>query len=471
MAYTWLRWFAHFALAAAAFALFLSHLGLPLLEPSEALYAEIPRQMLAEGRWLEPVRHGEPYNQKPPLMYWLVMLSYSLLGVSDAAARLVPAMAALGTIGITYAWGRSTRGPQFGFVAALILCLSGRFVYQGRMLVLDGLLALWVTIALAAAHQALRSGSWRWWCISGAACGLGMLTKGPLALILVLGPVLLSLLSPTRKAKDRTPSLRLKLTTSEESAIPRLRVGLTALCRGCCVLSAWRVSSPRRGSSWRGCTIPRRCSRSCCCTMSSSFVQPFDHAKPVWFYVPGLLGATLPWSLLLVPLCLHSACGGATGRLESLRRKRNTLPALAFAWGFVFFSLSGCKRPAYILPCLPPFALLLASGFFAMLPTTRAGWLRWGLLAGVVFGVLFVSLEQWLPGYHRQFGMRGQVRRHRDLQNLPVACYPHRWDSVSFYLQRDDVKTFSLADRQALIEVSWQGGTDAGVREKCQPGS
>src|SRR5262249_49761363 len=71
-----------------AAALFFSRLGTSLQEPDEARYAEIPRQMLLEGQWLVPVLHGQPYLDKPPLLYWLVMASYRAFGVSDWAARL-----------------------------------------------------------------------------------------------------------------------------------------------------------------------------------------------------------------------------------------------------------------------------------------------------------------------------------------------------------------------------------------------
>ena len=73
----------------AAAALFFGRLNCPLLEPDEARYAEIPRQMLAEGKLLVPVLHGQPYLDKPPLLYWLVMGSYRLFGVHDWSARLV----------------------------------------------------------------------------------------------------------------------------------------------------------------------------------------------------------------------------------------------------------------------------------------------------------------------------------------------------------------------------------------------
>src|SRR3954449_5053212 len=86
------------AVVLLAAALFGARLGCPLQEPEETRYAEIPRQMFREGRFVEPVWHGAAYYHKPPLLYWLVMGSYRLFGVHDWAARLVPALAALATV-------------------------------------------------------------------------------------------------------------------------------------------------------------------------------------------------------------------------------------------------------------------------------------------------------------------------------------------------------------------------------------
>src|SRR5205823_266102 len=98
-----LAWFLVFSMAAV---LFLGRLASPLLEPEEARYAEIPRQMLAEGRVLVPALHGQPYLDKPPLLYWLVMASYSTIGVQDWAARLVPGSAGWLTVLLVWAWAR-----------------------------------------------------------------------------------------------------------------------------------------------------------------------------------------------------------------------------------------------------------------------------------------------------------------------------------------------------------------------------
>src|SRR5207302_6573145 len=127
--------------------------------------------------------------QKPPFLYWLVIGCYQLFGVADWAARVVPGLAGVLTVLVTAAWGWRALGFWSGFVGGAILALSARFLYMAGMLSMDGLLTLWVVAALCAGHLALRSGS-RWiWCLSAGACGLGILTKGPVALALVLPPL------------------------------------------------------------------------------------------------------------------------------------------------------------------------------------------------------------------------------------------------------------------------------------------
>src|SRR5947199_4455441 len=67
-------------------------LSFDLFEPDESRYAQIPREMLARGDWVVPVLQGEPYLDKPPLLYWLVAGCYRVFGVNGGAARLVPAV-------------------------------------------------------------------------------------------------------------------------------------------------------------------------------------------------------------------------------------------------------------------------------------------------------------------------------------------------------------------------------------------
>jgi dolichol-phosphate mannosyltransferase len=96
------------------------------------------------------------------------------------------------------------------------------------------------------------------------------------------------------------------------------------------------------------------------------YLAPFDHAKPAWFHLPGLLLGMLPWTLLLPGLLRFLARHSA--RTASRRPPALGLFVLAFVWAVLFYSLAGCKRAVYILPALPPLALALGCYLDAVLP-------------------------------------------------------------------------------------------------------
>ncbi|HZU36838.1 MAG TPA: glycosyltransferase family 39 protein [Gemmataceae bacterium] len=398
--------------------LLFGRLRLPLLEPDEARYAEIPREMLTTGHWLVPVLHGQPYYHKPPLLYWLVMASYQVFGVHDWAARLVPCTACLLTIVVVYFWGLATLGRRTAFAAAMVLALSVRFIYLGRMLTMDGLLTLGVTSSLALAHLATRGDQlrWRWWLASAVACGLGVLTKGPVALVLVGGAVFLFVL------------------VQRPAGRPRLRNWFAYMAILALVAGPWYVAVAVRDVVfvreffWTHHVV--------------RFLTPIDHQKPAWYFIPDLLLGTLPWSVLLLPLAWFL-----------WRRPTGPAPELVFfllaaGWCVLFFSAAGCKRPAYILPALPPLALGLGSYLrIAQWPARPRLWLAAGV---VTFAILLAAVHWLLPPYMRKFSIRAPVRAASIRSALPVVCYPHAWDSVHFYLRREDVQVFGKAEWPAL---------------------
>lgn len=489
-------WLLHAAiLVFMAGLLFFGRLGAPLLEPEEARYAEIPRQMLAEGRLMTPVLHGESYYHKPPLLYWLVMGCYALFGVHDWAARLVPSVAGVLIVLVTYAWAARAVGRSAAFASAAMLCLSAKFIYQAGMLTFDSPLCLFVVTALACAHRAIDGAELKigWWGAAAAACALGVLTKGPVALALIVPPVLVWQFMERRLARAGWRAWLDWLAT----------VGLVA--GPWFVVVGWRDAAALRDFVWLHNLV--------------RYVAPLDHAEPIWFFIPAIVLGMLPWSILLIPFA-----GCLIKRSASAGRRRP--PALgffvlAFVWIVMFFSLSGCKRTGYILPAFPFLALMLGtfvasmmgrrpwaawlparthpawsrwahratlSAFVVGMIVTGAGaarelipwpaalganlvllavfavlwqrgpsrlaWRGWATCGVAVFALLLVGVHQLLPDYHRAFALRGQVRRQFDRARDPavsVASYPKRWDSVSFYLQRDDVEVYSPARRDELI--------------------
>jgi 4-amino-4-deoxy-L-arabinose transferase-like glycosyltransferase len=408
----------------AAALLFFSGLTCPLLEPEETRYAEIPRQMLDRGNWLVPVLHGQPYYDKPPLLYWLVMASYSLFGVHDWAARLVSSGAAFLCGPITYYWGKRKAGFRAGLAGAIMLCLSARFLHLGRLLTMNSLLCLWVLLALAAAHIAAdASQPRRWWLVSALACGLGMLTKGPVALVLVIVPIAVG-------QSLKAPSVwRLGCRLSAYAAV--------AVAVALPWYAAVAIVDPQflRYFFWTHHVL--------------RFAAPIDHAEPVWFYLPDLLLGMLPWVFLLP---------GTLALLYRRWQQRQPLGPVGFyliaaVWCFCFFSAAGCKRSGYILPALPPLALALGYYFDQCWPQEvvgRSAAFAWRGCCAVAFFLLLAAGQTLLPAYAKRFSLRDEVRPFCGV-TAPVACYPHRWDSVNFYLRNDRVEVYSAEQRPQMI--------------------
>jgi 4-amino-4-deoxy-L-arabinose transferase-like glycosyltransferase len=258
-----------------------------LQEPQEARFAEVARQMLGGRPWVVPALPGDAFADKPPLLPWLVALNYRVFGVHDWAARLAAGGAGFVTVLLTWWWGRRLLGPRAGLAGALVLCLSAHFVYLGRLLTTDALLAACVVASWATAHTAIKgSGTFspRWWLLSALACGLGLLTKGPIALVLVAVPLLAYHLldrratPPSRSAWPRRGTRRRRRRSPASSPTS---------CGGSTSSASRRRSTTRSrsGSSCRACCwacSPGRCSSPDWCAPSSAKVAPPLAAPPAW---------------------------------------------------------------------------------------------------------------------------------------------------------------------------------------------
>src|SRR5262249_40552842 len=157
------------------------------------------------------------------------------------------------------------------------------------------------------------------------------LTKGPVALLLVAAPVL------AYQALDRRA---IRPQTGGWFAYLAVAVGLA---------SPWYVTLAAKDPAFVGYFFWKH--------NLLRYVTPFDHAKPVWTYVPDLLLGMLPWSLLLLPL--FESLGRKTTPDHPERPASLGFFLLAAGWSFLFFSAAGSKRAGYILPAMPPLALAL----------------------------------------------------------------------------------------------------------------
>lgn len=404
-------------------ALFLyPRLDFRLLDPDEGRYAEIPREMLAADDWIVPRLQGEPYLDKPPLLYWLVMLSYQAFGTSAASARLVPALAIHACIIATYLFGCRWLGPRAALRGAILLALMPGLAGVGRILTLDGLLTLWVAVGLFAGFHWLRTARLGW--LFAAACGLGVLTKGPIALVLVLVPLAVwrQLYRPPCVPVTRGVALRFI------AVVAVINLPWYALI-------CWRQPGFARYFFWQH-NVER-------------FFNPFDHLEPFWYYAPILLAGLFPMSLFAASIVR----GLFSSDVAAAQRRSPELAFVLIAGGFCvgFFSLSGSKLPTYILPAIPPLGLALGTLLSGDRWFTRAQ-----TVALAVWAVVFFAANSLvLPEYARlRSPLRDEatVRRYCADPSATVVCYPRHCDSLAFYLQRDDLKSTRSKHAHLLIQ-------------------
>jgi 4-amino-4-deoxy-L-arabinose transferase-like glycosyltransferase len=405
-------------------------LSFHLFEPDESRYAQIPREMFQRSEVVVPYLQGEPYLDKPPLLYWLIEVSYALFGVKVWAARLVPALAVHGCVLLVYFLGRRSVGERAAFWGAVGLSLAPGFLSMGRLLLLDSLLTLCTTLALLSAFESVRGDRlrWGWWLLASLACGLGVLTKGPVALVLLLPPLWL---------QRRLTGSGCRVGRSGALVFALVVVAVTLPWY---VAMSLRVPAFAREFFWEH-NVRR-------------FLAPFAHEHGIWFYVPVLLGGLLPCTLLLVPFgrFLLTSDPARAGR----RTVELSFLLLGGGWCLFFFTLSQCKLPTYIMPAFPPLALAL--GYFLV----NSGW-REARLPRLVAGGAFALLAfthyvacPWYAAYRSPVGRPESVCRLCEDKSTAVVCYPRNCDSVAFYLGRDDLRSYrskSIEELRTLVRI------------------
>lgn len=176
---------------ALAAALLLPGLGAsPFDDPGEGQHAEIAREVTTTGDWLTLRLNGVPYFDKPPLLYWLAAASFTLLGFTEAAARLGPLLGAVLAAAATALLGARLLGAREGLFAAGALLSSALFLAFGRYVRPETLFVAaiqWGLTGLLLAHsEAEPRRARRFTVIGAAALGVAALAKDPLGL---LGPL------------------------------------------------------------------------------------------------------------------------------------------------------------------------------------------------------------------------------------------------------------------------------------------
>lgn len=382
----------------------------PLWEPDEGRYAEIPREMLASGDWLTPTLNGVLYFEKPPLQYWLSAASMKLFGLNAVAARLPLALASL--ILFWCAWRLARRLGARGPIWAVVMTATTLLAFVcGQLLTLDALFAAFLVLGLTAALEAVAAGfrddtSLGWTLLTYIALSAAVLTKGPVALVLVIGILGLSLPFAWSDPKLRKAVLMMGFHPLGWL----LFFALTA---------PWfyfvNKANPGHAQFF---FIHEHLTRF---LTHEHARQGSDNAFLDKFYFPAvLLVGMLPWlSHSLVGLKRGLAfvrrTAGPQGAESTLNRWTVATMLMAFAWPLFFFTLSGSKLAPYILPVVVP---MLAMGCtfeekgeeFRSLKRIAIELFVLGaifLIGGFVFAKEFHGDQGWVMGLGAVIGLVG----------------------------------------------------------------
>jgi 4-amino-4-deoxy-L-arabinose transferase-like glycosyltransferase len=340
--------------AAIAICLFGQLGAIGLTGPDEPRYVWIARAMAQTGDWVTPRLYGQPWFEKPILYYWAAAIGFRLHLSTEWAARLPSAFAALAAA-LAIAWlarrfyGRSENWESDpGLIAPLIFSTSVAGIAFARAATSDMMFSACITLAMACAARLLSDNSvvraaqnptrgsrqrqTATLLLLGAFLGAGTLAKGPAAVILAAGAVVIWA-AATRRWRE-----------AFGFAHP------LAILAFCVVALPWYVICALRNPDFLRVFILQH-------NFERYLTPLFQHRQPFWFFGPVFLAAMLPWTILLWPAAQE---GLRLWRGKSWRDSPGFFFACWAVFPILFFSASQSKLPSYILPAIAPAALLCA---------------------------------------------------------------------------------------------------------------
>ena len=350
-----------------------------LLDKDEPRYAGTALEMFKNNDWIVPEFNFENRFDKPILFYWLIAISYKFFGISDFTSRLPSALCA--TLCVLFTWyvARVVFGKSAAFLSAIILTTSIEFVLLGRRAATDMVLCLFFTSSLYSIFLSYYIKDFRVkivWCIlAGIFCGLSILTKGPVGILLPL--IVLTAFLIVKKQFD----------------VKHLKIYFIILFFALLVSLPWylKIHYATNGEFTREFFFEHNLKRF------TSVVG--EHPGPFWFYIPVALGGFMPWTFFFL--------NAVSSLLKHFFKKTlNKLLLFSFVWVitvFLFFSFSTTKLATYILLIFPP--LSIVTGYWILVLSKRKSYILKniiGFLSLFLLPVLFVCfnlLSKWKIDY------------------------------------------------------------------------
>ncbi|MEW5807205.1 MAG: glycosyltransferase family 39 protein [Acidobacteriota bacterium] len=365
-----------------------------LMDPDEARYAEASREMIEQKSFIVPIFNYAPRLNKPIFFYWLQIISYSLFGVNEFAARLPSMMAGLGSLLLVFLIARllcgQLHGNRIGSLSLFICFTNLLYFVFSKVGTLDVVLLFFFTLLiyffLKAEASRIQSKGLHV-ILLFASLGFAFLTKGPVGVVLPFLIVMFYLL--LRRFLFVPERSSLSSPFSWKSMLAGLAVFLAIVAPWGFVLMA-KVGVSNVISLIQTETALR-------------YFIGFDHPQPFYFYIPLFLAGFFPWSAFFFVAGyrkIRSALGKLSFQGEDpfLERRQDLFLLIWFAIPIIFFSFSGSKLPGYILPALPPASIIIASEWHRSMEKAKAIKRNWLLISGFLIAVV-VLLAFLISGF------------------------------------------------------------------------
>jgi 4-amino-4-deoxy-L-arabinose transferase-like glycosyltransferase len=329
------RWTLSLFFLSAAI-LYFSALGtIPLLEPDEGRYAEIPREMLSSGDFVTPHLNGVVYLEKPPLYYWGTAASLAAFGETEFGARGFTVAVSVAGILLTYWMGSVLAGWRTGLYSAIVLSTSFYYYVIGRLNTIDMTLAVLLVLSIFPAFLYISGKRERraYLLLSYGASGLAFLTKGLVGVVFPLAIMVLWLVFSRRHREFRKA------------------ISPSGMAVFLAIVLPWIYLVQRANPDFFWFFF-----------VHEQFLRYTSrihhHAEPFWYFIPVVIAGFFPWVAFLrrVALSVRRAHG------EFLHREDLVFLLCWVLFIFLFFSFSSSKLPTYVVPIFPPLAVLFGRG-------------------------------------------------------------------------------------------------------------
>ncbi|HTV14588.1 MAG TPA: glycosyltransferase family 39 protein [Acidobacteriaceae bacterium] len=314
-----------------------------LVGADEPRYAQVAREMLARHDYVTPVLWGYPWLEKPALYYWRAMFAFREFGVHDWSARLPSASFAFMLVVLIYLHIRRFRnGGQLD--AALITASCAGILSFARGASTDMQLAAPFCIGMLGWYAWYETDSKFWLFDIYFFVGAATLAKGPVAPLLAL--VIIGIFAGLRR----------------EWSLFRRSLWWPGIVLYFAMVLPWFIAVQRRNPTFLRVFFLEH-------NLERFATNRFEHYHPFWYYVPVVLLGLTPWAVIAVTAFVE-AVGRSINEWKARRAKYlyigharagDAFPEFLVLWAvvvIVFFSFSESKLPGYILPALPPIAIL-----------------------------------------------------------------------------------------------------------------